>query len=352
MNTTSYGLSIPALRGEQGGRTFYQCMVPNSVLNNFFPVNMEPEADRSQRTIDPKHAREITDYLVENGDGYLLGAITYAMDTEGIFSPVDGDDHIGTLMIPISANMRSLDGQHRRQGLKEAIDENSALADDYTSILIYVEPDLLVRRQMFSDMNATPKVVAKALNVSFDSRDPFARAAVTLANGHPLLRGHVEMQAARVRAASTDYFSLAGVYDAVKRLELGLVVPRGRPAHRDAEDLVEKGGMFFDLLQHARPEFARAENATLEEMKALRDSTILFSTTTLRAIAGGVHEAAKVRKTSDYALFTGALSRIDFRPDAEIFSETGFVSPGKTTPNARNQEVLAATLAIRDALLS
>ncbi len=66
---TSYGLSLPALRGQQGGRTFYQCMVPNSVLNNFFPVNMEPATDRSQRTIDPKHAKEIADYLVENGDG-------------------------------------------------------------------------------------------------------------------------------------------------------------------------------------------------------------------------------------------------------------------------------------------
>lgn len=341
------GLNLPALKGTQGGRTFYQCMVQNSTLNTFFTVNMEPAADRSQRTLDPKHAREIAEYVVDNAEGYLLGAITYAMDNQGTFTPSDLDPSIGVLTIPMSASMRSLDGQHRRQGLKEAIDEDPSIADDYTSILIYVESELLERKQMFSDMNATPKVVAKALNVSYDHRDPYARAAVRLAEEHPMLNGHIEMQGARVKAASIDYFSLAGVHEAIKRLDLGLTIPRGRLPKREVDDLVDLGTNFFDLLHEARPEFTKAASMSVEEMKAYREQTILFSTTTLRALAGAVYEAAQDKQIDDLTDFTDSLSKIDFAPSAKIFRDSGFVSPGKTTPNARNQEVHAATMAIK-----
>ena len=349
-NMSTIGLNLPALKGTQGGRTFYQCMVKNSTLNTFFTINMEPEADRSQRTVDPKHAADIADYVVDNPDGYLLGAITYAMDAEGLFQPSDLDEHIGVLTIPMSASLRSLDGQHRRYALKEAIDQDPSIADDYTSILIYVESELLERRQMFSDMNATPKVVAKALNVSFDHRDPYARAAVQLAEHHPLLADHIEMKAARVKAASTAYFSLAGVYDAVKRLDLGLSIPRGRLPKKEVEDLVALGTNFFDLLQQARPEFTEAAGMTGAEMKEFREETILFSTTTLRALAGAVHEASRRDEVNDFTVYSESLAEIDFAPTSEIFQSAGFVSPGKTTPNARNQEVQAATNAIKNEL--
>lgn len=349
---SSFGLSVPALRGHQGDRLYYQCMVPNSVLNNFFPVNMEPEADRSQRTIDPKHSQEIAEYVVDNAESYLLGAITYAMDKVGDFKSSEIDENLGTLTIPMDANMRSLDGQHRRQGLKLAIDQDDNIAQDTTSILIYVEPDLMKRRQMFSDMNATPKVVAKALNVSFDTRDPFALAAVKLAEEHPLLQGHVEMQAARVRAASTDYFSLAGVYDSVKRIQLGIVLPRGRQPKYDPAAIYELGSQFFDLLSESRPEFARASKLSVSEMKEMRDETILFSTTTLRAIAGAIYLAMNDEKVDSPLHFVAGLASIDFSPRAELFKHAGFVSPGKTTPNARNQEVMAATLALRQAIFA
>jgi len=354
----SYGLSVPAIRGQQGDRTYYQCMVPNSVLNNFFPVNMEPEADRSQRTVDPKHAQDIADYLIDNAGDYVLGAIVYSMDQEGEFEPRVGDD-IGVLTIPMGANMRSLDGQHRRHGLKKAIDEEPSIAEDSTSILIYVEPDLLRRRQMFSDMNATPKVVAKALNVSFDTRDPFALAAVKLSNNHPLLKGHIEMQAARVKSATADYFSLAGVYDALKRVQFGSVLPRGRQPKYDEAELYRLGSDFFDVLADSRPEFEEAANIGLaltgadlaSAMKRMREKSIVFSTTTLRAIAGAVHDVI-TEVGDDKQFLTEGLSRIDFSPDAPMFVKCGFVTPGKSTPNARNQEVLAASTAIKEAILS
>ena len=171
-NPIPQGLSMAALKGRQGSRTMYQVLVENSVLNNFFTVNMDPPAEKSQRQMDPKHASAIAQYIEQNPDEYVLGTVIYAVDKECPFTASEIDPRLGVLTIPFGTNMRSLDGQHRRQGLNEAIAVDNALADDHTAVLIYVEPDLEKRRQMFSDMNATPKVVAKALNVAFDARGP------------------------------------------------------------------------------------------------------------------------------------------------------------------------------------
>jgi DGQHR domain-containing protein len=350
----AYGLTIPALRGKQGKRTFYLLMTPNSVLNNFFTVNMEPESDRSQRTMDPKHAEEIGEYIVENPDEYVMGAITYAVDAEGDFEGVQGDGSIGKLTIPLSANLRCLDGQHRRVGLKEAIDIDERFQDDSTGILLYVEPDLTSRRQMFSDMNATPKVVAKALNVSFDSRDPFAQAAVRLAKENDLLSDNTEMKGVRVKATSSDLFSLAAVYDALKRLTFGRTLPSGRVSSHahSVDDLVEIGNEFFNLLRDARSEFpeflslaaqhTESPAELVKAIKAYRETTLLLSSTTLRVIAGALKEAM-AETGKPMVDFRQQLAAIDFRPSNSRFQEVGFVTPGKSTPNARNQEVLAAT---------
>jgi DGQHR domain-containing protein len=348
MTNITQGFNVAALRGQQGSRTLYQVLVPNSVLNNFFTVNMDPPTERSQRQLDPKHAKDIATYVLENPDEYVLGAIVYAVDQECTFTPSELSDSVGILTIPFGTNLRSLDGQHRRQGLNDAIADDEDLGNDHTAVLIYVESDVTRRRQMFSDMNATPKIVAKAINVAFDARDPFARVAQDLAKTHPFLTGVVEMEAARVRASSDKWFNLGAIHDALKRLQVG---PNGRVRNpvQYAEDAIsDLGSEFFDLLA-TRPEFDEARHSVSVEV--LRSKSILFSSTTLRAIAGAIwlrlQEDGEDTALVDYA---DLLGKIDFGPSAKVWRDTGFVSAGKSTPNARNQEVLAATKAIAEAL--
>jgi DGQHR domain-containing protein len=352
MSEIVQGLTLAALRGKQGERTLYQVLVQNSVLNNFFTVNMDPPAERSQRQLDPKHARDISEYILENPDEYVLGAIIYAVDQECIFSESKLLADMGILTIPFGTNLRSLDGQHRRKGLNDAIAEDQEISNDHTAVLIYVEQDVNKRRQMFSDMNATPKVVAKALNVAFDSRDPFARAAQSLAKNHPLLKDVVEMEASRVGSGSEKWYSLGAVYDVLKRLQVG-PTGRVRNASQYAEDaIVDRGCRFFDLLNAARPEFREVRTGAAD-VNVLRSKSILFSSTTLRAIAGAVHmRISRDGDSVDIVKYASGLSKIDFSPSAEVWRDTGFVSPGKSTPNARNQEVLAATRVIAEALAS
>lgn len=363
------GVHIPALKGKQGDRDMYLLSVKNTMLLRNFSADAEPmdsSDKKSQRSLDPRHAGDIVTYMTENTEDYVLGAVTYAIDV------VDGSQHfielqegsgVGFLVLPLDAELRCLDGQHRRRAIKEAADEDPRFLDDYTAVVLYVEDDYMRRRQMFSDMNSTPKVVAKALNVSFDSRDPYAMAALQLADQHPMLAGVIEKEKARITARSTAIFSLAGVYDGLKRYVLGTTLPRGRsPRDKETDELVALGTKFFDTLSAARPEFGtvaeqvRQLNAEDGDPKALgtymseqRKATILLSTTTLRVIAGAMHEAMKRDDEDDPNRYADALRAVDFTPTSRLFTQADFI--GSTgTPNARNQEVMAATRALTKVL--
>ncbi len=344
--TSSTGLALPALRGRQGDRTIYLVLPTNNVLNTFFTAEMEPVDDRSQRPLDPKHAAKIGDYIVANPRDYLLGAITYAVDVVGTFDEVEPGTGIGVLHLPLTARLRSVDGQHRRRGLKHAIDVVDAIGGEHTALLIYVESDLAKRKQMFSDMNNTARVVPKTLNVAYDSRDPFARAVNTLIAQHPLLAGRVETEAARVKPGTDALYTLGGVHDVSKRLFVGQDGRVREPGRFDEQEILTRVSSFFDLLQKARPEFAAAADA--DTLDALRSSTILFSSTTLRVLAGAVYECVWKQPGGDDSLdfLIDPLAAVDFAPGDPVWRASGLVSPGKATPVSRLQEVRAATHAL------
>lgn len=344
--------ALAALRGKQGDRTLYLVLPSNRTIDEVFTAEVEPHDERAQRALNPKHAQNITDYVLENRSEYVLGAITYAVDVEGVFKPVSPGAPFGTLELPSDARLRSVDGQHRRRGLSEAMTKLEDIADDNTALLLYVEDDLQRRRQMFSDMNWTPRRVSASQNVAFDSRDPFSRATQRLVRSHSLLKGRVEQEQARVARGSSLLFTLGAIYDATKRLWLG---PNGRLksyAGLDEEVIVDRAKRFFDLLS-SRPELSAADDG--QSMQLVRDNTILLSSTTLRVLAGAVHHCIDHHRRQGTPFhsedLTSPLAKVDFRPEAQLWISSGFVSPGKSTPNARNQEVSRATNLLAGELL-
>jgi hypothetical protein len=201
---------------------------------------------------------------------------------------------------------------------------------------------------MFSDMNNTPRKVSGAINVAFNSRDPFARVANQLVAEHPLLEGHIETEAARVRPASPHFYTLAAVHDAIKRLFVGATGRVKDTSKYDDAGIHRTGTAFFDMLAASRPEFAQAKDP--EALERLRVTTLLFSSTTLRVIAGSAYTVAGAGAADALAELTQPFSAIDFAPSAKLWVDSGFVSPGRSTPNARTQEVVAATEALTNTL--
>jgi DNA sulfur modification protein DndB len=314
-------------------------------------------SERSQRPLDPKHADDITNYLKNNIGEYVVGALTFAMSTEGEFTPLLSENssgyELGTLQFNLVQEFHSLDGQHRRQAIIKAMEEVDSIRDDSTAVIFYVEPNLKRRQQMFSDMNSTPRKVSKSLNIAYNNRDPFARAAKVLADAHPLLNGRVEKLQPRVKSDSSDFFSLSSIQDAVKRVVTGSIAKGVNVEDLTDAEIQRRGAEFFDILVKSRSEFATAR----DDQKALlkyREDSILFSSTTLRVLAGAVARANQYYKsqsaTSVHDKLVSALAKIDFGVNSELFIGSGFISQGSPTPSARNQEIVGAIRAVTEKL--
>jgi DGQHR domain-containing protein len=354
MNNFGPGINLPAIKGKQGGRTFYVTNLPNAVFESFLK-GVESAVEQSQRPLDPRHADQIAEYIRANPEEYVVGALTFAVDREVPFTKMGdqnfGSFDLGTISLGLNTKYHSLDGQHRREAIMQVQKEKEMenIGNDSTAVIFYVEPDLSRKRQMFSDMNSTSKKVSKSLNISFDNRDPFARAAKILITQHPLLIDRVEQLAPRVKADSSDFFSLSSIQDTLKKLYVGTGGRVKDSTGMTDEDIIAKGADFFDVLVKARPEYSEAQRNQSALLK-YRASTILFSSTTLRALAGAVYKATvyfdeQPGRIVQDKLVT-AISKIDFTVNSKLFIDAGFISAGSPTPSARNQEVIAATNAI------
>ena len=163
----------------------------------------------------------------------------------------------------------------------------------------------------------------------------------------------MEQLAPRVKADSSDFFSLSSIQDTLKKLYVGTGGRVKDSSSMTDEDIVERGSDFFDVLLKARPEYSEAQRSQSALLK-YRTSTILFSSTTLRALAGAVYKATlyygeQSGRTIQDKLVT-AISKVDFTVNSKLFINAGFISAGSPTPSARNQEVIAATNAIYKSL--
>lgn len=340
---------IKALRGRQGARVMYLALPNQSELDGFF--HKEPEGSpapesRIQRPFEPRRAAEIAKYIESNRDGYVLGALTYAVDTAGEFEETEPGSNVGVLWLPLAAVMRSVDGQHRAGGVRSLLQTVRELADQHVAVLIYVEPDIAKRKQMFSDMNSHQRRVSGSINIAFDTLDPFARAARALSSSHRLLEGRIEELAPSVRAQSEKLYTLKAVYDALKTIIRGeggrvRVVPQERT-------VIAAGRELFDAMLEARPELERIASGQVHP-RELREASLLASGPTLRAIAGG-RRIAKEHGIDDARIVRG-LRGIDFATRNPKWAEIGFVVPGKKlTPSSRLQDLKAAEVYIGEVL--
>lgn len=339
-------LSFPAIVGQQGDRKFYQLIITNRELTTRFATSpCASPNEKSQRELDSKHAAKIAKYIIDNPQEYALGSLTYAVDQPCRFVPNEFGGNVGILHIPASSSIHSLDGQHRRKGLTVALLENSSIANECSAVMLYEESNPDKRRQMFSDFNSTPKKVSATLTVQFDSRNPYKRAAKNIVAEHHLLEDVVEMTRPSIVSGSDKIWTLGGISDALERLHPAF--KKARQMTPDAYDqIMDRAYVLFDILHGARIELSEAQ-CTPSEIPTIRTENILFSSVTLRAIAGALGEIYKLKgvelSEDDIEDITIRLSDVDFSPSNTDWSDCGFIAPGSSTPSGRLQELKAGT---------
>jgi len=214
---------FPAAQGVQGGRTFYTACVPFSMLARMLAIDTGNVLDRSQRNIDPKRAKKISQYICDNTDSFVLPALTGVVVDETLtFVPAAKNSSVGELSLSMDALIKLFDGQHRATGIMDALKEMySALKGQQVTIQLFVNMSLAERQQAFSDINSNAKPVSTSLNLAYNKRNEQAQQFNELIGMVDSWQGVIDYESNIVKQGSDKLFSFRHIVDA-NQLLLGL----------------------------------------------------------------------------------------------------------------------------------
>jgi len=219
-------ISFPAMRGRMGNREYYVAMVKLNLVPRLFKfqdwAELPPE-QRAQRVIQKNRIPEITQYILDNEDGYLFSSLTTSFDREPSFKPINGHEDIGTLELPFESEIVINDGQHRRAAIEEALKENPMIGNETISVVLFPMEDLDRMQQMFSDLNRTVRKTSKSLDILYNHRDLMSQITLTAIEQITLLRDYVDKDRVSLPQRSPKMFTLSSLHQGTKEL-LGSVV--------------------------------------------------------------------------------------------------------------------------------
>ncbi|MBW6390610.1 DNA sulfur modification protein DndB [Billgrantia antri] len=215
--------TFPAARGVQSGRPCYVAMCPMRLVPKIFIFDSQevPPELRAQRTLNRTRVPEIASYLVENPTNYTLSAITASIDAQVTFEPSTDTglgQNLGLLSIPMDAKILINDGQHRREAIIQAIEQNPELGYDNIPVLFFIDAGLKRSQQMFADLNKHAVRPSDSISTLYDHRDAIAEMARNVANQVTVFSRLTEMEKSSISNRSSKLFTLSAIKNATKTL--------------------------------------------------------------------------------------------------------------------------------------
>jgi len=217
---TDYCYTFPAVRGIQAGRPFYIATCPMRIIPKIFSFDeteVPPEL-RAQRILNKSRIPDMVRYLLENPKDYVFSALTasIAVDVEFIEHP--GSGNLGTLRVPMDAQILINDGQHRRKAIEEALEERPELGHDNIPVLFFVDEGLVRSQQMFADLNKYAVKPSPSLATLYDHRDMGSELARYMAANVEPFVGLTEMEKSSISTLSSKLFTLSSIKQATRAL--------------------------------------------------------------------------------------------------------------------------------------
>jgi DNA sulfur modification protein DndB len=231
-------LSIPVVAFRQGKRTVATGALPMSWVRNRLESRSAKSAKKGGSMHDaeaawnrpelPEHSQSIAKYIMENYEkAYIIPPLSlniqhrvhlYIPDYQSDFLP-------GYLVIPGSATLAVTDGQHRRTGIVQAMDQmdeatSAKFASDAVAIMITCETDLNQIHQDFADCSKTKQLPPSLLAV-YDRRNPANRLVTDLERMCPLFKGRIDPTSKTLSKKSTFLFLANQLRQLVKELLAG-----------------------------------------------------------------------------------------------------------------------------------
>ena len=364
-----YCLRAPAHRYWQGKRCVYYFALDLQFLDGLLPQRVDEDVIKEvNRRLTPSHSKAIQSYLRRQND-WLLGAMLLGISPRAVeFEPYrDENGHpninFGELRIFASQRntMRIVDGQHRRRAIGDLLLELAEPEGSYREraaelqqasvpVVLYAEDDLRSLRQMFADAAQTKPIEASTVTI-FDRRNAINRAAVHLAGNSRLFSGRVEMERTTIASSSLTILAINQLASYLRILNVGF---RGRVSQERNEEYRQDLDALYsrclswadEFLPAARDEYDELAKGAVEnsEIPALRRSSLAFSVTFIRILAGAYHQWTQ-GVSKDWKPLAEYVRKANLTPGSgpgALLVDAGNMAPGGASPVARRQEVQAA----------
>lgn len=147
--------TFKALKGTQGGKSFFQLMLPFHILGQVVTVN--PEVQRKMST---RRVKGIYEYICNNQNAFYFPNITLAAPGN-----LDWSERTGTLSWDDSMKLSAVDGQHRYKGIMMLMESplGEIFSDHHLGATVYGHMQTEKQADMFSVVNGEQKPVTKAV---------------------------------------------------------------------------------------------------------------------------------------------------------------------------------------------
>ncbi|WP_339145152.1 DNA sulfur modification protein DndB [Pseudoalteromonas galatheae] len=204
--------SLPAIAGRMGSEIYYSVQIPFHQVYQLFKFNEEdvPVELRSQRELNLSHAKKAAQYLLDNPLDFTLPALTASVSEAMKFDPAPGFNNVGSVKIPIGANMILEDGQHRRKAIELAIQQNRSLKNNDITVILFYDQGLEKSQQRFADINASMKRPSNAISVLFNRKNAFNQMLVSVLTNLNL-KECIEFESTNPKKKSTKIWGVMAI---------------------------------------------------------------------------------------------------------------------------------------------
>ncbi|MDE0315425.1 MAG: DGQHR domain-containing protein [Candidatus Poribacteria bacterium] len=270
-------LILPALRVHMGDWIYYVTF-----------LGMEQIADRiefaedihSSPTLKMLIQREITnrsqdisDYLVNQPQRFFNSLIVgvyggspnwqeFKISTNSEFDaellPLHLEGSLGILRLSGEETLFAIDGQHRVQGIKKALEENIELKREEVSVIFVShrnDPTGMERtRRLFTTLNRYAKPVSKSEIIALDEDDIIAITTRELVERHPLFQEKISLSKTKAVSVNDNrsFTTIITLYDVLeilfKRSKGWTDTKRHRPDDNTIKEYYDNSERFWDTL--------------------------------------------------------------------------------------------------------
>lgn len=237
-------LITPALRCKMGDWIYYVSFMGFRDITRIKPTDEVHKSKKLsewiQRQLIQNHAGRISDYLIEQPERFFSSIVVGVYEGEPEWSPLDIsmpppsqllsltpdqlerlESSVGILHLTGDEKLFAIDGQHRVEGIKRALErEPDRFTDDELSVVFVGHDTTSTGRQrtrrLFTTLNKTARRVSSADRLALDEDDGFAIVTRRLVDDFPLFRGGEKIAfnktASLRRDNTTEFTTIISLY--------------------------------------------------------------------------------------------------------------------------------------------